>query len=99
MIKTLPYNLKTAESVIRSYIQNPSKDYIAFINSQILITTQCYWDEVNFSFATMGLTYTNLTNYYVKGGMSNFLESIIQNDTNVLRKEKVKKISKKERFS
>lgn len=81
-------SLMTAEKVIRHYIPDPDEDYKAFLNSQILMTTQCYWDEVNFSFASMGLTYPNLSNYYVKGGMSNFLESIVKDDKNVLKKLK-----------
>jgi phytoene dehydrogenase-like protein len=87
-------SLMTAEKVIRHYIPDPDEDYKAFLNSQILMATQCYWDEVNFSFASMGLTYPNLSNYYVKGGMSNFLESIVKDDKNVLKKVKVKSISR-----
>lgn len=101
-IKYITFNLKenlfTAEKIIKSYIPNPDEDYILFLNSQILMTTQCYWNEVNFSFASMGLTYTNLKNYYVIGGMSNFLEKIVENDKNILRKTKVISISKNKDF-
>jgi phytoene dehydrogenase-like protein len=93
-IFNLRYTFSTAENIIREYIPNLDKDYIDFLNSQILMTTQCYWNEVNFSFASMGLTYPNLKNFYVKGGMSNFLEEIVKYDKNVMRKVKVKKISK-----
>jgi phytoene dehydrogenase-like protein len=94
----LKENLLTAKSVIKDYIPNPDKDYIAFLNSQILMTTQCYWDEVSFSFACMGLTYPNLKNYYVVGGMSRFLDSIVGDDKNVLKKTKVLSILKNKDF-
>ncbi len=94
LLSTLRENFLSAERVIRSYLGNVEKDYQMFLNSQILMTTQCYWNEVNFSFASMGLTYTNLSNYYVKGGMAEFLHTLVGQDENVKRKTKVLKISK-----
>ncbi|WP_297887972.1 NAD(P)-binding protein [Sulfurihydrogenibium sp.] len=95
LLSTFKENTFTAKDVITQYVKNPDKDYISFLNSQILMTTQCYWDEVNFSFASMGLTYPNLKNYYVVGGMSNFLENITKDKKDILRKTKVLSISKK----
>ncbi|MGC9120039.1 MAG: phytoene desaturase family protein [Sulfurihydrogenibium sp.] len=94
LLSNVKENLLTAESIIKPYLDRWDKDYVKFLNSQILMTTQCYWNEVNFSFACMGLTYTNLSNYYVFGGMSEFLNALVGNDENVKKKTKVIKISK-----
>jgi len=98
LISNIKENIFTAERIIREYIPNPEEDYVAFLNSQILMTTQGYWDEVSFSFACMGLTYPNLKNYYVLGGMGKFLEEIVGNDSNVLKKTKALSISKERDF-
>jgi len=84
----------SAKDVIKSYIPDISKDYIDFLNSQILMTSQGYWDEVSFSIASMGLTYPNLDNYYVFGGINQILEVMVKDEKNIKRKDKVIKISK-----
>lgn len=84
----------SAKEVIKKYIPDISKDYADFLNSQILMTSQGYWDEVSFSIACMGLTYPNLNNYYVFGGINQVLETLVKGEKNVRRKDKVVKISK-----
>lgn len=93
-IGNLAYNLLPARDVIKLYLGSVDEDYKHFLNSQILMTAQGYWDEVSFSTASMGLTYTNLDNYYVNGGMSELLNTISTNITNLQKKTTVKKVKK-----
>lgn len=86
------YFFISAKDMIKHYIKNIEKEYIDFLNSQILMTSQGYWDEVSFSVASLGLTYPNLDNYYVIGGINKILEALI--DKEVLFKTKVKNIKK-----
>lgn len=86
--------LLSAKDVIKTYIADISRDYVNFLNSQIIITSQGYWDEVSFSIACMGLTYSNLDNYYVFGGTNQILEVMVKGEKNIRRKDKVIKISK-----
>ncbi|MCX7738508.1 MAG: NAD(P)/FAD-dependent oxidoreductase [Hydrogenothermaceae bacterium] len=88
------YNLTSAKKVITSYLGNIEDSYIMFLNSQILMTTQGYWDEVAFSTASMGLSYPNLDNYYVLGGMGSIFNLLIRNIESVYLRTSVKKIDK-----
>lgn len=93
-IGNLAYNLLPAREVIKLYLGSVDEDYRHFLNSQILMTAQGYWDEVSFVAASMGLTYTNLDNYYVTGGMSELLNTISTVITSMQKKTAVKKIRK-----
>lgn len=93
-IKTFIYNLLSAKDIIKSYLGEIDENYKHFLNSQILMTTQGYWHQVSFSSASMGLTYTNLDNYYVIGGMNQLLNIISKKIDTLSLKTLVKKVKK-----
>ncbi|MEZ0323596.1 MAG: NAD(P)-binding protein [Hydrogenothermaceae bacterium] len=94
LISSLKYTVLPAKDVIHNIAGDLSEDYIRFLNSQILMTTQGYYDEVSFSVATMGLTYPNLDNYYVIGGMGRIFDILTEGLDGIHLKEKVIKIKK-----
>lgn len=94
ILTNLAYNFLPAKEVIKLYLGSVEEDYRYFLNSQILMTAQGYWDEVSFVAASMGLTYTNLDNYYVVGGMSELLNIISKHITSLQKRTVVKKIKK-----
>lgn len=94
VVNNLAYNVISVRDVTRWYLGDVEEDYRYFLNSQILMTSQGYWDEVSFSTASMGLTYTNLDNYYVIGGMSELLNILSNNITTIYTNTVVKKVKK-----
>ncbi|MCX7760293.1 MAG: NAD(P)-binding protein [Hydrogenothermaceae bacterium] len=94
ILSTLKYVTSTAKDVIHKISGDLSEDYIKFLNSQILMTAQGYYDEVSFSVATMGLTYPNLDNYYVIGGMGRMFDFLTESLDGIHLREKVLKVKK-----
>jgi C-3',4' desaturase CrtD len=60
--------LKTRQVLILLGLGNDQK-FIKFLSEQLMITNQCSVEDAPFLFASAGLTYPNLKNYYVPGGM------------------------------
>ncbi|PJZ85503.1 phytoene desaturase family protein [Leptospira harrisiae] len=55
-----------------------NKEWIRFLEEQLLITNQTASVKVPLIFASAGLTYPQLQNYVVKGGMVSLAETILQ---------------------
>lgn len=94
-LSTLLCNFISAQRVARVYMGSLSSDYQSFLDHHTLITAQAFLDKVPFSVASLGLTYPNLTNYYVVGGMGKLLDSFADKIKNISTKTKVKKIKRK----
>ncbi|MCW7494468.1 NAD(P)/FAD-dependent oxidoreductase [Leptospira sp. 2 VSF19] len=75
-----------------------NKDWIRFLEEQLLITSQTTSTKVPMVFAAAGLTYPQLKNYVVKGGMVSLAETIIKkiesNGGKVLYKQEVTNLKK-----
>ncbi len=94
IVKTLPYNFISSYDFFRKNIGYINKDFKNFLDNQILMTSQGYSDNVSINVGSMGLTYPNLDNYYVFGGMGKIFESLTNNKENIFLRCKVLKIRK-----
>ena len=84
---------KTAEGYINKVLPNISKEYKAFINSQLLITLQTTSKDLSFLALCLGLAYPFHKVFYVNGGMGKIIEDLLK-DVNVYNKEEIISIQK-----
>lgn len=72
----LPYATKTVkEMALQCGISNP--DFFRFLDEQLMISAQSGCEDTSFLFGAPALTYTNYTNYTVKGGMIGMIRQLI----------------------
>lgn len=77
-LKDLPV-LRYAFQSVRKVMQTCGVDtpaFRAFIDEQLMITSQSKSGETPFLFGAPGLTYTSATNYYVPGGLLKMVEAL-----------------------
>lgn len=95
--KNLPYIFKSVQDVLVKYGLDQNKEFVDFVNEQLLITAQNHAEEVSFLFGATALCYTNFPNYYIDGGLINlvqpFVNYIESKGGQVLLREGVKEIS------
>lgn len=94
IIKTLPYQLQTSYDFFKRRLGNFNDDFKKFLDNQILMTSQGYSEEVSIFIGSMGLTYPNLDNYYVYGGMGKVFDYLALDHKNIFLKHKAVKIKK-----
>ncbi len=96
--KNLPYAFKSVQDLLVKHGLESNKEFVDFVNEQLLITAQNYAEEVSFLFGATALCYTNFPNYYVDGGLINlvqpFLNYIEEHGGQVLLREGVEQINK-----
>lgn len=73
------YLTKDARSVIERFYGGISREYLDFLDAQILIVAQTRSDSVNFLTAALALGYTFEANHYPLGGMGKVCETLITN--------------------
>lgn len=66
------------QSLLKKHDLLDNKEFIDFINEQLLITAQNTIEEVNVLFGCTALCYTNFGNYYIKGGLINLVNPLIE---------------------
>lgn len=76
-LKNAPYALMSMEKLLAKHDLLNNKDFVDFVNEQLLITAQNSLEEVNVLFGATALCYTNYTNYYVKGGLINLVNPLV----------------------
>lgn len=95
--KNLPYIFKSVQDILVKYGLDQNKEFVDFVNEQLLITAQNHAEEVSFLFGATALCYTNFPNYYIDGGLINlvqpFVNYIESKGGQVLLREGVKEIS------
>ena len=84
---------KTADGFINEVLPNISKEYKAFINSQLLITLQTTSKDLSFLALCLGLAYPFHKVFYSMGGMGQIIEDLLK-DVNVHNKETIISIQK-----
>lgn len=94
ILKTLPYNFISSYDFFKKNIGYINKDFKDFLDNQILMTSQGYSSDVSIIIGSMGLTYPNLDNYYIFGGMGKIFEYLIGNKENIFLRCKVLRIKK-----
>jgi phytoene dehydrogenase-like protein len=70
---------KDGRSVIEQFYGGISREYLDFLDAQILIVAQTQSDSVNFLTAALALGYTFEANHYAIGGMGKVCESLVSN--------------------
>ena len=86
---------KTAEGYINEVLPNISKEYKAFINSQLLITLQTDSKDLSLLAMSLGLAYPFHRVFYPIGGMGQIIEDLLK-DVNVSNKEQIISIKKEQ---
>ena len=76
-VKLLPAAFKTMEDVLERFDLLKNKEFVAFVNEQLLITAQNNASEVNELFGATALCYTLYENYYVDGGLQNLVNPVV----------------------
>lgn len=67
---------KSMKDLLKKFGLDQNKDFVDFVNEQLLITAQNYLEEVNVLFGAAALCYTNYGNYYVPGGLIKLIEGL-----------------------
>ena len=86
---------KTADSYINEVLNGISKEYKAFIDSQLLITLQTTSKGLSLLAMALGLSYPFHKVFYANGGMGKIIEELLK-DVNVHKKEEIISIQKYE---
>ncbi len=69
---------QSMESLLKKFGLLENREFVDFVNEQLLITAQNHIKEVNVLFGATALCYTNYTNYYMPGGLLNLVNPLIQ---------------------
>lgn len=83
----------SAQGFIKSTLPNISKEYQAFIDSQLLITLQTTSKNATLLSMSLGLAYPFHKVFYVNGGMGSLIKDILK-DVNVKKNEEIISIEK-----
>jgi phytoene dehydrogenase-like protein len=70
------YALYSTEWLLKKYGLWGNRQFVDFVNEQLLITAQNHAPEVNVLFGATALCYTNYGNYYVNGGLINLVKPL-----------------------
>lgn len=95
LFKYRKYFFINAKKFIEIFFGTLSKEYLDFLDSQILIVAQAKTADVNFFTAALALGYTFNTNYYIQGGFSSLFELISHKIKQVNRNSMVSLIERK----
>ena len=87
-----------AYSFIDEFFKGIDKEYLQFLESQILIVAQAPTKEINFLVAALSLGYTFNENHYVVGGFSQLFDEMTQNIKDVYTKSEIRHIEKKKGY-
>ncbi len=94
----LPFSFVSLQTVLRFLGLADDTLFIKFLQEQLLITTQSKPNQTPFLASTAGLTYPNLTNYYINRGIIQIPNRLVQFIKSfggeVLYKEQVLRIEK-----
>ena len=94
LLKSFKFDLfRTADSFINQVLPNISKEYKAFIDSQLLITLQTTSKDLSLLSMALGLAYPFHKVFYPNGGMGKIIEDLLK-DINVNNKEEIISIQK-----
>ena len=79
LLKSFKFNLFTsAQKFISDTLGDISKDYLDFINAQLLITVQSDVKDLTLLSLALGLSYPFHKVYYVENGMGSLIEQILE---------------------
>ncbi len=98
----LPYLFQSTWHLLKRFDLHRNPDFIKFIDQQLLITAQNTCQEVNGLFGCTALCYTLQKNFYVKGGLINLVQPLVDflktKGSSLALKQKVVQVQKKDNF-
>lgn len=77
-IRYARYAFYSTQWLLKKFDLLENKDFVEFVNEQLLITAQNYLSEVNTLFGAAALCYTNYNNYYMQGGLINLINPLLE---------------------
>lgn len=99
LVKFQRYLRTSAYDFIHDFYGDVSKEYLHFLEAQILIVAQAKSKEVNFFTAALSLGYTFNETHYVKGGFGKLFDGMTSSMKHVRRKSQITHIeSHKDHF-
>ena len=93
-LKFKRYLRVNAYDFIDEFFAGIDKEYLQFIESQVLIVAQAPTRDINFFTAALSLGYTFNENHYVVGGFSRVFEGLTKNIAHLYRQSEIKEIKK-----
>ncbi|TGK84609.1 FAD-binding protein [Leptospira noumeaensis] len=94
----LVFSFVSLKRVLQGFGLYKNSEWIQFLDEQLLITNQSVVKDVPFVMAAAGLTYPQLQNYVVEGGMVTLAETILnqihKNGGKILYKQEVRSLKK-----
>lgn len=92
------FSFLSVRFVLKCFWLTRNQEWIRFLDEQLLITNQTTTKKAPFAMAALGLTYPQLQNYVVEGGMVSLSETILDriksNHGKILYKQEVTRLSK-----
>lgn len=85
-----------ADKFIHKFFNGVSKEYLDYIDNQVLIVSQARTNEINFLTCALALGYQFMSNYYVYGGMGTLFDSMAEKIDDVRTNEFIQNIEKKD---
>lgn len=73
-LAALPAAFSTVEDLLRKHGLLEHREFVQFVDEQLMITAQNTHPEVNMLFGATALCYTNFGNYYLPGGLRQLVE-------------------------
>lgn len=99
-LKFARYAFISTDKLLKKHGLDSHKQFVDFVNEQLLITAQNHMEEVNALFGSTALCYTNYPNYYLDGGLLSlvrpFVEYIESHGGEVRLREGVKHVESNE---
>lgn len=92
--KFYSYLFIKADKFINGFFQGISKEYLDFIDNQVLIVAQAKTNEVNFLTCALALGYQFMPNYYIYGGMGSIFEAMSEKIEDLRVNEFIQKIER-----
>jgi C-3',4' desaturase CrtD len=69
---------RSMRQMLQRYGLLQNRDFVAFVDEQLLITAQNHHAEVNVLFGATALCYTNFGNYYMPGGLIHLVRPLVE---------------------
>lgn len=97
-MKFFRYFFSNAKTFLDHFFDGIDKEYLDFLEAQIMIVAQAKSSEINFFTCALALGYTFNETHYVYGGMGALFDGMSANMQDVRKNSEIKKIEKKEGY-
>ncbi|MFW6307272.1 MAG: phytoene desaturase family protein [Campylobacterales bacterium] len=91
LLSFYPYMFQSAKEFITKFYGDVDRDYLEYLENQILIVTQTSLDKTNFLNAALALGYQFQKNHYIYGGLGTIFEQM-EKRLDISKKDEVERI-------